>query len=85
MRRQRRSPTPAFPPGVALIPEDFSARLTALKEMTGLSWEGMAVGLGVDSRAVAAVAPGGGAQRWGDVVARAAGPSRARRPWRAAE
>ena len=37
-------------PGVALLPEDFPARLAALKEMTGLSWEGMANAMGVDSR-----------------------------------
>ena len=39
-----------FPPGVALLPEDFPRRLTALKEITGLSWEGMALSLGVDPR-----------------------------------
>ncbi len=39
-----------IPPGVALIPEDFAERLTALKDLTGLSWEGMAVCMGVDSR-----------------------------------
>ena len=37
-------------PGVALVPEDFTQRLEALKEMTGLSWEGMAAGMGVDPR-----------------------------------
>lgn len=37
-------------PGVALLPEDFPARLAALKELTGLSWEGMANAMGVDSR-----------------------------------
>ena len=31
------------------------------------------------------MAPWGGAQRWGDAIARAACHSRARRPWRAAE
>ena len=39
-----------FPPGVALLPEDFAERLTALKEITGLTWDGMAVCLGVDIR-----------------------------------
>ena len=39
-----------IPPGVALIPEDFVERLEALKEAAELSWEGMAVCLGVDSR-----------------------------------
>lgn len=37
-------------PGVALLPEDFPARLAALKKLTGLSWEGMATAMGVDSR-----------------------------------
>ena len=40
----------AIPPGVALMPEDFPNRLAVLREMTGLSWEGMAVAMGVDSR-----------------------------------
>ena len=39
-----------FRPGVSLLPEDFPDRLTVLKEMTGLSWEGLAVCLGVDVR-----------------------------------
>lgn len=39
-----------IPPGVALVPEDFVDRLEALKEAAELSWEGMAVCLGVDSR-----------------------------------
>ena len=38
------------PPGVALMPEDFPRRLAALKELTGLTWEGMADALGVDPR-----------------------------------
>lgn len=50
MSSERQTSPPPFPPGVALMPEDFEERLTALKEMTGLSWEGMAVCLGVDSR-----------------------------------
>ena len=40
----------AFPPGVALIPEDFAERLARLRALTGLSWEGLAVAMGVDSR-----------------------------------
>ena len=36
------------PPGVALMPEDFPRRLAALKQLTGLTWEGMADALGVD-------------------------------------
>lgn len=47
------------------MPHDFSARLTALKEMTGLTWEGMAVGMGVDPRQLLrwrqGAAPNGGA------------------------
>ena len=39
-----------IPPGVALVPEEFPRRLVALKEMTGLSWEGMGDALGVDPR-----------------------------------
>ena len=41
---------PFIPPGVALMPDDFARRLAALKEMTGLSWEGMASVMAVDSR-----------------------------------
>ena len=48
--RRGSSNRPAIPPGVALMPEDFVERLTLLKEVTGLSWEGLAVSLGVDSR-----------------------------------
>ena len=39
-----------FPPGVALMPEDFPHKLVAIKELTGLTWEGMADALGVDPR-----------------------------------
>ena len=39
-----------FPPGVALMPEEFPRRLAALKALTGLTWEGMADALGVDPR-----------------------------------
>ena len=39
-----------FPPGVALMPEDFARKLAALKALTGLTWEGMADALGVDPR-----------------------------------
>jgi len=48
-RRWGRNPF-EIPPGFALIPEDFAERLEALKEAAELSWEGMAVCLGVDSR-----------------------------------
>ncbi len=40
--------SPLFTPGVALMPEDFVERLNLLKEVTGLTWDGMAVCLGVD-------------------------------------
>ncbi len=58
--------TPLFiPPGVALMPDDFPDRLKTLKDMTGLSWERMSVGMGVDPRQVMrwrrGVAPNGGA------------------------
>lgn len=48
-RSHKANPFP-IPFGVALIPKDFVDRLDVLKEMTGLSWEGMAVCMGVDSR-----------------------------------
>ena len=41
---------PHFLPNVALLPPDFPERLRTLKEMSGLSWERMAVAMGVDSR-----------------------------------
>ena len=54
-----------FPPGVALVPEDFVGRLERLRSLTGLSWEGLAVALGVDSRQILrwrqGGAPNGGA------------------------
>ena len=50
MSRERHVPSRLFVPGVSLLPEDFPRRLTALKEITGLSWEGMSVCLGVDPR-----------------------------------
>ena len=37
---------------MALLPEDFPEGLTVLKEITGLSWEGLSVCLGVDNRQV---------------------------------
>lgn len=47
-----RRPPVLFQPGYALLPADFPARLGRLKAATGLSWEGLAVCLGVDSRQV---------------------------------
>lgn len=41
-----------FAPGIALLPEDFPDRLAALKEITGLTWEGMACCIGVDPRQI---------------------------------
>ena len=40
----------AIPPGVAVMPEDFREKLEAIRALTGLTWEGMAVAMGVDSR-----------------------------------
>jgi len=34
------------------MPDDFAKRLTVIKEAAGLSWEGLAVCLGVDERQV---------------------------------
>ena len=50
MSRERLNPSLLFPPGIALLPDDFADRLVAIKEITGLTWEGMAVCLGVDPR-----------------------------------
>jgi len=35
---------------VALVPEDFRQKLEVIKRLTGLSWEGLATAMGVDSR-----------------------------------
>ena len=67
--RQPSPTTPFIPPGVALMPDDFSDRLTALKEMTGLSWEGMAVGMGVDPRQLLRWREHGGAPNGGAMLA----------------
>ena len=65
MRGKERAPAVSLPPGVALIPDDFGERLAALKELTRLPWEGMAVALGVDPRQLLrwrqGAAPSGGA------------------------
>ena len=39
-----------YVPGCALLPEDFGQRLRRLKELLGLTWEGMATCIGVDYR-----------------------------------
>ena len=64
--RRPSHPSPLhIPPGVALIPEDFTERLTSIKERAGLTWEGLALGMGVDSRQILhwrkGGAPAGGA------------------------
>ena len=48
-RRKAAKPI-AIPPGVALVPEDFREKLEVIKRLTGLSWEGLASAMGVDSR-----------------------------------
>ncbi len=66
MRRVRiLVPETDFPPGVALMPEDFAERLEAVRERTGLPWERMAACMGVDPRQLwrwrQGASPGGGA------------------------
>ena len=39
-----------IPPGVALMPDDFPARLTAVRDLLDLNWEEMSVAMGVDPR-----------------------------------
>ena len=48
----RRRSDSTFPEGMALMPSDFPGRLSALKDITGLSWEGLSTCLGVDCRQV---------------------------------
>ena len=50
MSRERTNPSSLFPSGVSLLLDEFAKRLVAIKEITGLTWEGMAVCLGVDPR-----------------------------------
>ena len=50
MSRECHIPSHLFTLGVSLLPEDFPIRLIALKGITGLTWEGMSVCLGVDPR-----------------------------------
>ena len=62
--------TPSFiPPGVALIPDDFCDRLEAVKDLTGLTWEGMAAGMGVDPRQLLRWRLHGGAPNGGAMLA----------------
>ncbi len=39
-----------IPPGVALMPDDFPRRLTAVRDLLDLNWEEMSVAMGVDPR-----------------------------------
>ena len=64
-RRSASTPV-STPPGVALIPEDFSERLEAVRDLFDLNWEEMAVAIGVDPRQlmrwrIKGGAPNGGA------------------------
>ena len=57
---------PEIPPGVALMPDDFPDRLTAVRDLLDLNWEEMAAALGVDPRQlmrwrIKGIAPNGGA------------------------
>ncbi|MDE2781019.1 MAG: hypothetical protein OXI91_15285 [Chloroflexota bacterium] len=52
MSRERQLHRYPFVPVVALLPEDFVARLTRLKEASGLTWDGFASMIGVDYRQV---------------------------------
>ena len=55
----------ALPIESGVFPEDFPQRLVRLKEVSGLSWRGMARALGVDPKQLRrwrrGVEPGGGA------------------------
>ena len=50
MSRGRRSQRSLYVPGVSVLPDDFGQRLKRLKELLGLTWEGMATCIGVDYR-----------------------------------
>ena len=52
MSRKRKHQALSFIPGVALMPDDFGARLVRLKEASGLTWDGFATAIGVDIRQV---------------------------------
>ena len=39
-----------IPPGFALMPDDFTDRLEAVRDLFDLNWEEMAVAMGVDPR-----------------------------------
>ena len=50
MSNGRRFERYVYIPGCALLPEDFGQRLKRLKELLGLTWEGLATCIGVDYR-----------------------------------
>ncbi|MDE2843906.1 MAG: helix-turn-helix domain-containing protein [Chloroflexota bacterium] len=52
MSSERKRQRFTFVPGVALMPEEFGARLVRLKEASGLTWDGFATAIGVDIRQV---------------------------------
>ena len=52
MSRERKPQRFSFIPGVAVMPEDFGDRLVRLKQATGLTWDGFATAIGVDTRQV---------------------------------
>ena len=60
---------PDIPPGFALIPDDFSDRLMAVRDLLDLNWEEMAVGLGVDPRQLLRWRIKGGAPNGGAMLA----------------
>ena len=62
-----------FPPGFALMPEDFPQKLAAIKELAGLTWEGMSDALGVAPPTLALAPAGRRTQRRGHAVPDAPG------------
>ena len=50
MKSEEKTMNGVLQPGVAFMPEDFNDRLTLVKNITGLSWEGLAASIGVDGR-----------------------------------
>ena len=50
MSRRRGATQPGLTGGQAQIPHNFPQRLLRLKDRCGLTWDGMAAALGVDTR-----------------------------------
>ncbi len=50
MSRSREATQPGLVAGQARIPGNFPQRLLRLKDRSGLTWDGMAAALGVDTR-----------------------------------